>query len=143
MIFGSPCPNKHKTKQVCQQDAYPANNMAVTTVPHPAPPFQGQHLCHSVHGSIYSTQGIETDVYARLPNIILASCDLIIDFLTLRSTVSALAPICIENGSFHSFSLEVGNRRMNGQTDGQRNRLRTLCLKPVYTAVQIKTVRVC
>jgi len=82
-----------------------------------------------VHGSIYSTQGIETDVYARLPNIILASCDLIIDFLTLRSTVSALAPICIENGSFHSFSLEVGNRRMNGQTEWTKEQVENIMPK--------------
>ena len=50
--------------------------------------------------SIYSTQGIENDVSARLPNITAASCDL--DLLTSRSTDHGgrFMLICIEMGSF-------------------------------------------
>ena len=42
----------------------------------PRPPFQRQHFRRSLHASICSTQGIESDISARLLNIISASCDL-------------------------------------------------------------------
>ena len=42
----------------------------------PRPPFQRQHFRHSLHASIYSTQGIKNDVSARLSDITSASCDL-------------------------------------------------------------------
>ena len=38
-------------------------------------PFQRQHFRRSLHACIYSTQGIENDVSARLPNITSVSCD--------------------------------------------------------------------
>jgi len=49
---------------------------AVKTVRNTPPPVQRQHFRRSLYASIYSTQGIENDVSARLPNITSASCDI-------------------------------------------------------------------
>ena len=61
---------------------------------------------HSLHASIYSAQGIENDVFTRLPNITSAFCvldlwppDPKVDHLWLCPG-GRFTPICIEIGSF-------------------------------------------
>ena len=72
----------------------------------PRPLFKGNiSAAHYISLYIYSTQRIENDVSARLPNITSASCDLNIDLLTPDVERSChcpgrrFMPICIKIGS--------------------------------------------
>ena len=84
---------------------------AVTTVCNtlaPRPLFNGniKHFRRSLHASIYSTQWIENDVSASLPNRTSASCDLDLWPPEPRGQPlmpllrEKIMPICIEIGSF-------------------------------------------
>ena len=112
-------------KQVRQQDAYPPNEGAIKTMCN-TPPFQWQHLRRSLLASIYSTQGIDTDVSARLPNTTAAACDL--DLWSLDPDVDRSRPCSGEDlcqfalKSVHSFSNQTiaftSWQQTNEQTDG-------------------------
>jgi len=134
-----------RDKQVRQQDGYQTNAgdivKTVCNTP-PRPPFQRQHFRRSLYASIYSTQGIENDVSARLPNKTSASCDL--DLWPPdprgRSFIPLLPGKIYANLHWNRFirfrsitftSWWQTNRRTNGQTDGRRDRSRTLCVRPV------------
>ena len=129
-----------RDKQVRQQDGYQTNAgdivKTVCNTP-PRPPFQRQHFRRSLYASIYSTQGIENDVSARLPNITSASYDLWPPdlrgrpFMPLpRGRGGDLCQFALK--SVHSFSKYsvhklVTYERTNKRTHGWR----TLCVRPV------------
>ena len=101
--------------------------------------FQGQRFHRSLWASIYSTQGIENEVYESL-----ASCD--IDLLTSWPEADRSCP-CLE-GKLCEFALKLvfirfqstthsvqklvtDEKWTNGQTNGRRERSRTACVRPV------------
>jgi len=64
-----------KSEQVRHQDACTTNaGVQLKLRATPSPPFQKQHFRRSLYDT-NSTQGIENDVSARLPDITLDSCD--------------------------------------------------------------------
>ena len=92
-----------KLQQVRQQDAYPTN--AGVQLKHPPPHFKGTIFRRSLYASIYSTQGIENDLSARIPNTSSTSCDLDLWLPDPpRLTVHALA----QGGEFMSIYIEIG-----------------------------------
>jgi len=116
-------------------------NLCVT----PRPPFQRQQFRRSLQVFIYSTQEIENDVSARLPNTTSASCDL--DIWPSVPEVDRSCPYAGGGGdlckfalkSVHSFSKYIvhmlitdkrTDRRTDERTKGQvENIMRpaTLC----------------
>ena len=79
---------------------------------HPAP-FQRQHFSRSLHASIYSTQGIENNVSARLPNITSARrlwppVTLTFDLLTSKVDHSCPRP----RRRFRPIRIEIGASSM-------------------------------
>ena len=119
--------------------------MPQTTTATP-PPLQRQHFHHLLYASTYSTQRVENNVSARLPNITSPSCDLWpLSSWPPKSTFNAFAPnedLCqFALKLIHSFSkYSVHKLVTNKQTNVRRDRSRTLCLRPVYTDVRIKMV---
>ena len=93
------------------------------------PPLQRQHFHHLLYASTYSTQRVENNVSARLPNITSPSCDLWpLSSWPPKSTFNAFAPnedLCqfalklIHSFSKYSVHKLVTNKQTNKRTKGQ------------------------
>jgi len=86
----------------------------------PCPPsrFQRQLFRRSLHSSIYSTQCIENDVSAKLPNISPASCDLLTSEVDRSCPClgGRLMPVCTEIRYIIYIGPDIWSRAKNTDT---------------------------